>query len=116
MIFETPRNSVSALENTNDSDSDSEDDDHTSETGRDDDGYESDGQHLQAALNSKQLKLDEAKDHIRKYQTQRKLANDLIAQSRADIASAVPFASRRHCLTIDMGQNLALPNFAGDQP
>ena len=56
----------------------------------------------------------EAKDHIRKYKVQRKLKNSIQSIARDDVVRKVPFKQRTHCLTIDMGQNLGLPNMEAE--
>ena len=57
----------------------------------------------------------EAKDHIRKYKVQRELKNSIQSIARDDVVRKVPFKQRTHCLTIDMGQNLGLPNMEAEQ-
>jgi hypothetical protein len=58
---------------------------------------------------------EEAKDHVRKYQTQREFANKIIKNSREEVEYKLEYKKRNHCITIDMGQNIGLPNFAADQ-
>ena len=80
-------------------------------------GYDAD--QLEAAVDDALENVDqvriEAKDHVRKYQAQRAFKNSLSEKARDEVARNVPFKERNHCLTIDMGQNLALPNFAAEQ-
>ena len=52
----------------------------------------------------------EAKDNIRKYQVQTKLKNSIKSITRDEVVRQVPFKQRNLCLTIDIGQNLGLPN------
>ena len=59
------------------------------------------------------LKMNE---HVVAYQMQRKYVDSLIKQSRDDAANNVPSDERHRVLTIDMGQNLSLPNLSGNQP
>ena len=63
--------------------------------------------------------LIKAKNHVKRYQVQKKEAKRAITLARSDITNFVrhlPSLYRRHVLTIDMGQNLSLPNFEGEQP
>ena len=43
------------------------------------------------------------------------LANECIQVSREDAAAQIPSKKCQHCLTIEMGQNLGLPNMAAEQ-
>ena len=60
--------------------------------------------------------LRKARDHVSAYQIQRNHSRQLIKLARLDITHLLPSLLRRKVLTIDMGQNLCLPNFEGDQP
>ena len=71
---------------------------------------------VENAIADTDKRKQEAERHVKAYKTQRDFANWCIQESRMDIRRNVSFKKRRHCLTIDMGQNLALPNFEGEQP
>ena len=60
--------------------------------------------------------LQKARDHVRAYQIQRDESRRLISLARNDITYLLPSLLRRKVLTIDMGQNLCLPNFEAEQP
>ena len=60
--------------------------------------------------------LEKARDHVRAYQVQRNESRRLISLARNDITHLLPSLFRRKVLTIDMGQNLCLPNFEAEQP
>ena len=57
-----------------------------------------------------------AKKHVKEYRIQKKHAALYISLAKLDILYLLPSLFRRKVLTIDMGQNLALPNFEGEQP
>jgi len=57
-----------------------------------------------------------ARKHVSDYQIQRKYARSTIDLGRSDITNLLPSLLRRKVLTIDMGQNLCLPNFEAEQP
>ena len=63
-----------------------------------------------------QGKMIEAKAHVRAYQVQREESKKIISLARSDISNLLPSIFRNRVLTIDMGQNLNLPNFEGEQP
>ena len=60
--------------------------------------------------------LATAKEHVRQYTVQRHECKNLIQLARQDMAYHLPSLFRRKVLTIDMGQNLCLPNFEAEQP
>ena len=50
---------------------------------------------------------DKARAHIKNYRSMRNLKNKIVEESKD--------SSEKHCITIDMGQNLSLPNCEADQ-
>ena len=60
--------------------------------------------------------VEEARKHVSAYQVQRNMARSIINLARHDIKYILSSLCRRTVLTIDMGQNLCLPNFEGEQP
>lgn len=62
-----------------------------------------------------QEKIWEAKKHVMQYQAQRRLSKHYIHLSRLDFSNNIPTCFRRNVLTIDMGQNLGLPNLEAEQ-
>ena len=60
--------------------------------------------------------LSTAKEHVRQYTVQRRECKNIIQIARQDMAYHLPSLLRRKVLTIDMGQNLCLPNFEAEQP
>ena len=60
--------------------------------------------------------MKKAKEHVRQYQVQRDEKRRLISVSKLDLINRLPSLFRRRVFTIDMGQNLGLPNFEGEQP
>lgn len=60
--------------------------------------------------------LEKARQHVRAYQVQRDQSRRLISLARLYITHLLPSLVRRKVLTIDMGQNLCLPNFEAEQP
>ena len=71
---------------------------------------------LEGVIESMAETIETARQHVRDYQIQREQGKFLISLAKADIADKLPSLFRRKVLTIDMGQNLYLPNFEGDQP
>lgn len=71
---------------------------------------------VESRLEEISKKQKEAQQHVHAYQTQRKFANSCISLARMDIANKLPSLFLRHVLTIDMGQNIGLPSFEGEQP
>ena len=69
-----------------------------------------------STINSVEQKLSIARLHVLQYQAQRNLVNCVISTAKSDIENNVPSIFRRKVITIDMGQNLGLPNFEGEQP
>ena len=55
--------------------------------------------------------LAKAKSHVQMYHIQRNWARKVISIARLYITYHIPSLLRRKVLTIDMGQNLCLPNF-----
>ena len=97
--------------NEDDDDEDNEDDDD------DNDNNEGEGENnLAEVIQDVQTILAKAKKHVKQYQTQRNQANHQLSLAKSQIKNKVPSAFRHRVLTIDMGQNLSLPNFEGDQP
>ena len=60
--------------------------------------------------------VERAREHVSAYQVQRNNARRLINLARLDITHLLPSLCQRKVLTIDMGQNLCLPNFEAEQP
>ena len=60
--------------------------------------------------------VEELKVHVKHYEMQRKMANDVQKLAIDNITNLLPSLHRRQVLIIDMGENLAIPNFAADQP
>lgn len=60
--------------------------------------------------------MEKACEHVSSYQIQQNHGRQLISLARLDIAHLLPSLIRRKVLTIDMGQNLCLPNFEAEQP
>ena len=60
--------------------------------------------------------LIRAKKHVKEYRIQKQTAASFISLAKLDILYHLPSLLRRKVLTIDMGQNLCLPNFEGEQP
>ena len=60
--------------------------------------------------------IRKAREHVSAYQIQRNQSRCLISLARLDITALLPSLVRRKVLTIDMGQNLCLPNFEAEQP
>ena len=60
--------------------------------------------------------LAKAKSHVKMYQIQRNWARKAISIARLDITYHLLSLFSRKVLTIDMGKNLCLPNFEGEQP
>eukprot|EP00957_Ditylum_brightwellii_P058577 4442375-Ditylum_brightwellii.AAC.1 len=61
-------------------------------------------------------KVKKAKVHIAAYQVQRNECRNIMSLAILDITHHLPSLNCRNNLTIDMGQNLALPNFEAEQP
>ena len=60
--------------------------------------------------------MEQAREHVRQYQCQRKQSKIFIELAKMDVENKIPKIFRRRVLTIDMGQNLSLPNLEGEQP
>ena len=71
---------------------------------------------LEAEMERMSATMRKARDHVRAYQIQRNQCRRLISLARLDITHLLPSLLRRKVLTIDMGQNLCLPNFEAEQP
>ena len=71
-----------------------------------------DNVNLVSAIHDAEQKLAAARMHVAQYQSQRKLVNQVISVAKSD-AKNLPIQLRRKVITIDMGQNLGLPNFEG---
>lgn len=67
-------------------------------------------------IESVEQTLREAKEHVRQYQLQRNCTKDYIKIAQLDVTNQVPPMDRELVLTMDMGQNIGLPNFSGNQP
>ena len=80
------------------------------------DGGGGDEDMLVRQMNNAQLVLQKAKAHVKKYQVQRRHATHVKDLAKLDITNHLPSLFRRRVLTIDMGQNLSVPNFEGEQP
>ena len=57
-----------------------------------------------------------AEEHVRAYQIQKKMKQDIIVSAMNEITQNLPSLYRKRVFTIDMGQNLGIPNFEGEQP
>ena len=71
---------------------------------------------LEYQITAMQASLEKAREHVRAYQVQRDESKCIMSLAKLDIANLLPSLCRRRVLTIDMGQNLNLPNFEGEQP
>ena len=60
--------------------------------------------------------VKEAKAHVHQYTAQRDLCNEWMKHAQDDRKAFEDPRQRRHCYTIDMGPNIALPNFEAEQP
>eukprot|EP00957_Ditylum_brightwellii_P134810 10278462-Ditylum_brightwellii.AAC.1 len=67
-------------------------------------------------LTTMQDKMIEAKAHIHAYQVQQEESKQIISLACRDISNNLPSLFCNRVLTINMGQNLNLPNFKGEQP
>ena len=102
-----------AAEQENDSDRDISDD----ESERGDDDIDRDEGELERSLSDYEKTLIAAKAHVKSYQVQREESKRIISLARLDITTNnLHSLFRRRVLTIDMGQNLNVPNFEGEQP
>ena len=70
---------------------------------------------LDNALSESEIARKEAEAHVKQYKAQRDYKSKLESRARKEVAEKVDFKQRNHCLTIDMGQNLGLPNFEAEQ-
>ena len=95
---------------------DGEEEDSESGSGSDENDDANEVNPIEAEIEAVDATLVKAKAHVRNYQIQRQKAKDIISIARLDITYILPSLFRRKVLTIDMGQNLCLPNFEGDQP
>ncbi len=87
----------------------------TESEGEEEDARDDDA-NLEGVIESMAETIEKARQHVRDYQIQRKQGQLIISLAKLDIANHLPSLFRRKVLTIDMGQNLCLPNFEGDQP
>ena len=71
---------------------------------------------IENEIDTVEVILAKAKSHVQIYQIQRNWARNVISIVRLDITHHLPSLFRRKVLTIDMGQNLCLPNLEGEQP
>ena len=71
---------------------------------------------IENKIDAVELIITKAKSHVKMYQTQRNWERKVISISRLDITYHLPSIFCQKVLTIDMGQNLCLPNFEGKQP
>jgi hypothetical protein len=71
---------------------------------------------IEAQIERMDEAVTKAREHVRQYQVQRHQARLLIESARNDVTYNLPSLFRRKVLTIDMGQNLCLPNFEAEQP
>jgi len=78
-------------------------------------GEEENEELLEGAIQAAELNLSKAKKHVVQYQIQREASNFFISVAKLDLTNRLPPSFQRKVLTIDMGQNLAVPNFAADQ-
>ena len=92
------------------SSSDDDDDDDDEDTVDDNEA------HFERAVEQMRETTRKGIAHVRAYQIQRDESKRIISLARNDIANHLPSLFRRKVLTIDMGQNLNLPNFEGEQP
>ena len=60
--------------------------------------------------------ITKAREYVRQYSVQCHESRNLIEFAKQDIANHLPSLFWRKVLTIDMGQNLCLPNFEAEQP
>ena len=82
-----------------------------------DNGTTNNGRALEGEIRTVESILDKAKDHVNQYQCQRKRVKQIIANACIDVLNKViPSALKQKVITIDMGQNLNLPNFLVEQP
>ena len=68
---------------------------------------------LIAAINDIQKIIDEAKEHVQMHEAQRELAEKLIALAKAE--AHLPMHERTFVITMDMGQNGAVPLLRSEQ-
>ena len=83
------------------------------------DGENADGddnQQLVSTIANVEQKLAAAKLHVVQYQSQRALVNKMISLAKSNVKNNIPLDLRRKVITIDMGQNIGLPNFESEQP
>ena len=71
---------------------------------------------IENEIDTVEVIIAKAKCHVKMYQIQRNWARKVISIARLDINDHIPSLFRRKILTIDMGQNLCLPNLEGEQP
>ena len=66
---------------------------------------------IENEIDTVEVIIVKAKSHVQMYHIQRNWARKVISIARLDITYHIPSLLRRKVLTIDMGQNLCLPNF-----
>ena len=88
----------------------------TTTAGSVDDSAGEDDVDIENEIDTVEVILAKVKSHLKMYQIQRNWSRKVISIARLDITYHLP--SLFHCkvLTIDMGQNLCLQNFEGEQP
>ena len=60
--------------------------------------------------------LEKARAQVHAYQVQRDESKDIVSPAKLDITRLLPSLYHHRVLTLDMGQNLNLPNFESKQP
>ena len=113
----SPRKKRKAVEEDHGDDSSNSDMDISGdESERGDDNIDRDEGDLERSLSNFKKTLTAAKAHVKAYQVQRKESKRIISLTRLDITNNLHSLFCRRVLTIDMGQNLNVPNFEGEQP
>jgi len=105
------RGATASVDNTRDEEGGIDQDSSSSDDADDDENGD-----LEADIVTMEDTLAKAKAHVRAYQIQRDEAKRIINLARLDVSNHLPSLFQRKVLTIDMGQNLCLPNFEGEQP
>ena len=80
------------------------------------DGDNDDNTELVSTIANVERQFSIARTHVMKYQAQRALVKHVIALAKSDVQNNLPLQFCCQVITIDMGQNLGLPNFEAEQP
>ena len=67
------------------------------------------------ALSESEITRKEAEAHVKQYKAQRDYKSKIELRARKEVTENLDFKERNNCLTINMDQNLGLPNFEAEQ-